>query len=160
MDIPATRSQCLNYYHISHKPAETVQQETSAAIQKFALPTASSCFPLLQYTQPVLILQTLYPLRPVHLIRICLLQLGRGRLKIQIRKPNKVSSYLINHTVSKYNRKLLLVSMVNTSGLVNNTRNRETGFPAGFMVSDFSFRVIKSMPWFRLIRRRIRHSNF
>ena len=53
--------------------------------------------------------------------------------------------------------------MVNTGGLVNNTRNRETCFDAGFTVSDFSFRVIKSIAWFRRIRRRIlgiRHLDF
>ena len=49
--------------------------------------------------------------------------------------------------------------MINTSGLVSNTRNRETCFEAGFTVSYFSFRVIKSIAWFRRIRLWIRHSD-
>ena len=46
----------------------------------------------------------------------------------------------------------MLVSMVNTGSLVNNIRNRETGYEAGFTVSDLSFRVDKSIEWFRRIR--------
>ena len=37
--------------------------------------------------------------------------------------------------------------MVNNSGLVSSTQNRET--PAGFTVSDFSLRIIKSIALFR-----------
>ena len=61
--------------------------------------------------------------------------LGRIRLEIHIRKLNKVSSCLIDHRFRKYNRKLMLVSIVNTSC----TRNHETCFKAGFTVSDFNF---------------------
>ena len=87
--------------------------------------------------------------------------LGRDRLEIKIRKLNKVSGYLIDRTrFRKYNRKLMLASAVDTGGLVNNTRNRETCFEASFTVSDFSFRVIRSIARFRRIRRRIRHSDF
>ena len=32
----------------------------------------------------------------------------------------------------------MLVSIVNTNGFINNTRNRETCFEAGLTVSDFS----------------------
>ena len=48
--------------------------------------------------------------------------------------------------------------MVNSSGPVNVSRNRETCIETGFTVSDFSFRVIKSIAWRRRIRRRIRQS--
>ena len=41
----------------------------------------------------------------------------------------------------------MLVSTVNTSGLVNETQNRKTYCEAGFTFSDFSFRVIKSIAW-------------
>ena len=47
--------------------------------------------------------------------------------------------------------------MVNTSSLVNNTRNCETCFKADFTISDFCFRDIKSIAWFQQIQRRIQH---
>ena len=53
------------------------------------------------------------------------------------------------------NRKLMILSMVKTGDLVHNTRNRDTCFEAGFTVSDFSLRIIKSIAWFRRIRFRI-----
>ena len=43
----------------------------------------------------------------------------------------------------------MLVLMINTSSLVNNTRNHEICFEVGFAILDFSFRVIKSKTWFR-----------
>ena len=36
----------------------------------------------------------------------------------------------------------MLISMINTSGLVNNIQNRETCFEAGFMVSELSIRSL------------------
>ena len=54
----------------------------------------------------------------------------------------------------------MILSMVNSGGLVNNTRNRETCFEAGFTVSDFSFSVIKSIALISAIRRRIQQSDF
>ena len=46
----------------------------------------------------------------------------------------------------------MLVSMVNTSGLVNNTQNCETCFKAGFTVFDFNFKVILSIHGFQRIQ--------
>ena len=70
--------------------------------------------------------------------------LGRDRLEIQIRKLNNVSRYLIDHTVSQIQLKINDLSTVNTSGLVNTIRNRETCFEADFTVSDFSFRILST----------------
>ena len=35
--------------------------------------------------------------------------------------------------------------MVNTSGLLNSTRNRETCFEIGFTVSDFTYKIDRSV---------------
>ena len=71
--------------------------------------------------------------------------LGRDRLEIQIRKLNKVSSYLLDRTVSQIQQKLnACIYGQHQRGLENNTRHRENCLEAGFAVSDFSFRVIEN----------------
>ena len=85
----------------------------------------------------------------------------RDRLVIRILKL--ISFKLSNrpHGFADTIWKLMLVSMVNTGRHVNITRNRETRFEAGFTVSDFSFKVIKSrwIAWFQRERCRIQYSS-